>query len=220
MYKINVIIADDHPIFRIGLANVINKSRTLNLIKEAENGEQALEMINQFKPDVAVLDIDMPLLNGLQVCEAVCKKKDNVTKIIILTLFKEIDLYKKAIEIGASGYLLKDNAVEELVNSIETVYKGVNYISEGLNTKLIDKKSHLINDPKLNETINKLTNTEKNILLFISEHKTTKEISKKLFVSEKTIENHRYNINKKLKLDGGQNSLLVFALENREYLIF
>lgn len=217
MSKIKVIIADDHPIFRIGLANVIKASKSLILIGEAVNGKEAKELITSLKPDVAVLDIDMPYFNGLQVCEEICKKKDNATKIIILTLFKEIDLYKKALEVGAEGYLLKDNAVDELVVSIEAIFNGENYISEGLSEKLIDKKSHLISDKTLNDNIRKLTSTEKSILLLVADNKTTKEIAKKLFVSEKTIENHRYNINKKLELTGGQNSLLIFALENKFY---
>jgi len=218
MHKIKVLIADDHPIFRIGLANVIKASGSLSLIFEADNGQLALDQIAELQPDIAVLDIEMPNLNGLQVCEAVCKITDNKTKIIILTLYKETDLYQKAMEVGASGYLLKDNAVDQLELAIQTVFDGNTFISDGLNAKLVNKNSRMIIDQKFKTALGKLSQTEKNILILISEHKTTKEIAKKLFVSEKTIENHRYNIAKKLELSPGQNSLLVFALEHSEGL--
>ena len=100
MSKINVIIADDHPIFRIGLSDIIKKSKDLNLLAEAENGLQAIEAINTYKPQVAMIDIEMPILNGLEVCERIQKSNNNTTKILILTLFKKIDIYKQAMELG------------------------------------------------------------------------------------------------------------------------
>ncbi len=217
MDKINVLIADDHPIFRLGLVNVIKSAAQLNLVGEAENGTVAVDLIYRLKPDVAVLDLEMPGLNGLQVCEKICGEKTNKTKVLILTLLKEADLYLKSMEIGAFGYLLKDNAAEELAIAIEKVHNGDKYVSVGLNEKLNSKKSYLLNDQKFKEILTKLTSTEISILKLISEQKTTKEISQKLFVSEKTTENHRYNINKKLGLGSGQNSLLIFALENKDY---
>lgn len=218
MDKIRVLISDDHPIFRIGLANVIKASAGLALVGEAENGEMTLKLIAELSPDVAVLDIEMPIRNGLQVCEEVCSNFGNKTKIIILTLYKEFDLYQKAMEIGASGYLLKDNAVDELVKAIESVFSGSQYISQSLDQLLVSKNSHLMGNPKLMASLAKLTQTEKKILVLVSEHKTTKEIASMLFVSDKTIENHRYNISKKLELEGGQNSLLMYAMENRAFL--
>ena len=216
MAKITVLVADDHPIFRVGLVNVIKQNKNISLLAEAENGEQAINLIREHQPNVAVLDIEMPGLNGLQVCELILKEKIN-TKVLILTLFKEIDLYKKAIEIGASGYLLKDNATGELITAIETVSRNETFYSESLKANLIARKSHLIADPLIAEIISKLTNTEKKILMIIAEQKTTKEIASKLFVSEKTVENHRYNISKKLNLEGVQNGLLKFAIENQSY---
>lgn len=217
MHKIRVVIADDHPIFRLGLVSAMKQHRHIVLCGEAEDGEQAMELIREHKPDIAILDIEMPLKNGLQVCETICKENGN-TKILILTLFKEIDLYEKAIAIGAWGYLLKDNAIDELVTAIETIVKGDKYISPALKNSLVKEKSHLINDAVITEIINQLSVSEKNILLLIAQEKTTKEIALELFVSEKTIENHRYNIAKKLNLESGKNNLLKFALSNKAYL--
>ena len=214
MYKIKVLIADDHPIFRVGLVNVIKQNPKIDMVNEAENGEQALAMIRELKPDVAVLDVEMPGLNGLQVCE-ILNEENCPTKILILTLFKEISIYNKAMEIGAMGYLLKEHAPGELITAIETIARGEKYISHALQASLTQGKSHLIVDPKIKEVVDKLSNTEKKILKLIAEQKTTKEIAGKLFISEKTVENHRYNINKKLGLEGGQNNLLKFAIENK-----
>lgn len=216
MPKIKIIIADDHPLFRLGLVSAVKQSSNIILCGEAENGEQAMNLIRTHMPDVAILDIEMPLKNGLQVCETVCAENLN-TKILILTFFKETDLYENAIAIGAWGYLLKDNAIDELVTAIETIVKGDKYTSSTLKDNLVKGKSHLMNDPVIGEMINKLSLTEKNILLLIAEEKTTKEIASELFVSEKTIENHRYNIVRKLNLESGKNNLLKFALSNKIY---
>lgn len=216
MPNISLIIADDHPIFRIGLVNVVKMHKTISLLAEAENGEDALKLIRSHKPDVVVLDIEMPLLNGLQVCEAL-KKENSQTKILLLTLYKESDIFNKAIAIGADGYLLKDNAPAELITAIETLAAGKNYFSEALNKNLINRKSHLIANSAILEVLEKLSNTEKKILKLITEQKTTREIASKLFISEKTVENHRYNISKKLGLESGQNNLLKFAIEHKSY---
>lgn len=217
MDKIRVLIADDHPIFRVGLVNVIKQNTGISLVMEAENGEQALAKIRELEPDVAVLDVEMPGLNGLQVCE-ILKDEKCPTKILILTLFKEISIYHKAMEVGAMGYLLKDHAPDELIFAIETVSKGAKYVSPALESSLTHGKNHLIMDPKIREVVDKLSNTEKKILKLIAEQKTTKDIAGKLFISEKTVENHRYNINKKLGLEGGQNNLLKFAIENKSLI--
>ncbi len=214
MRKTTVIIADDHPIFRLGLVNLVKQSSTIEIVAEADNGQTALEKIIELKPDVAILDIEMPMLNGLQVCEKIQHHKLN-TKVLLLTLFKEVDLYKKALSINASGYLLKDNAPNEIIKSIELLAKGEKYFSAEMEDKLIEGKSHLITDPAVAAVMDTLSNTELKILKLITEQLTTKDIAAKLFISEKTVENHRYNITKKLNLPAGQNSLLKFALEHK-----
>jgi len=214
MLKTTVIIADDHPIFRLGLVNLVKQSSTIEIVAEADNGQTALGKIIELKPDVAILDIEMPMLNGLQVCEKIQEHKLN-TKVLLLTLFKEVDLYKKALSINASGYLLKDNAPNEIIKSIELLAKGEKYFSIEMEEKLIDGKSHLITDPAVAAVMDTLSNTELKILKLITEQLTTKDIAAKLFISEKTVENHRYNITKKLNLPAGQNSLLKFALEHK-----
>jgi two-component system, NarL family, response regulator DegU len=217
MSKINVIIADDHPIFRLGLVDVIKRSQSLNLLGEAEDGEKALHLIREYKPDVAILDLEMPKLTGLDVCKHLMNEKNNATKLLILTLYKEIDLYKKAVQLGVHGYLLKDNAVEELVIAVETIYNGGEFFTNNLSNQLLNEASYFGLDIKRKEDIDKLTPTEKSVLQLVTEGKTTKEIAQKLFISEKTVKNHRYHISKKLGLDGGQNNLLHFALKKNDH---
>ncbi|MGE0567145.1 MAG: response regulator [Bacteroidia bacterium] len=215
MTKVKVIIADDHPIFRIGLKNIIEANDLIEICSECDNGNDAYNSILTNKPDVAVLDIEMPGMNGLQVCEKVLSEK-LPTKILLLTLFKETSLYKKAVEIGASGYLLKDNAPNDLIKAILALSEGKTFFTKELEDKLIEGKSHFIEDPIIAETLDKLSNTELKVLKLVSQQMTTKDIAGKLFISEKTVENHRYNISKKLNLPSGQNSLLKFALEHKD----
>lgn len=216
MDKIKVLVADDHPIFRAGLENVIRQSERIELVALAEDGLKALELILELKPDVAVLDIQMPGMNGIKVCEQVMERKLSA-RLALLTLYKERELYNKAISIGVSGYLLKETASYELIACIEALAAGRTYHSLNLEDHLVNERLQQLPE-RVRMLLEKLSNTEKKIVLLISRQKSTKEIAAKLFVSEKTIENHRYNIAKKLELTGGQNTLLKFAMEHSGYL--
>jgi DNA-binding NarL/FixJ family response regulator len=214
---IDILIADDHPIYRIGLVNVINEKKNFLVKYEVDNGLDALNIIIEKRPVIAILDIEMPKITGLEVCEQLKTKGVN-TKIIILTLYKEKSLYEKAISFGVMGYLLKERAIEELEQAINEVYLGRNFVSKDIQELLNTRTSYLLKNGEASPLIINLTDSEKAILKLIADKKTTKEIAAKLFVSEKTIEKHRYNIIKKLNLEPGQNSLLKFAIENNVLL--
>lgn len=217
MNKISLIIADDHSLIRNGLKNILFSNPSVVLIGEASDGQQALDMIIRLQPQVAILDIEMPLLNGLKVCEAV-KKEKLPTKVIFLTMFKEADLYRQALKMDVNGYLLKDSAAEEVNIAIAKVVSGEFYMSRNLDETLIHTKSMLLLDSKIKDQIRTLTKSEKDILLLIAQQLNSKSIADKLYISEKTVKKHRHNIAEKLGLDGNQNSLLKFALENNAYL--
>jgi DNA-binding NarL/FixJ family response regulator len=217
MTKLTIILADDHPLIREGLANIINKQKNFRVVAEADNGISAYDLIKLNVPDICILDIEMPGLNGLELCKKL-KETGVKSKVLFLTMLKERSLYKKSFAVGADGYLLKDNALKELINALETISKGEFYLSEEINKLLVDAKSPILMKSELNDVIKKLSKTEKNLLLLIAERLSSKEISKKLFVSENTVKKHRQNIIKKLELDADQNSLLKFAIENRDYL--
>lgn len=212
--KIRIIIADDHPIFRGGLRQIISADESIEIIGEADNGEKALEIIHELKPDIAVLDIDMPKKTGLDVIREL---KDSNTKIIFLTMYAEEDIFDEAMDFGIKGYVLKDSAVNDIIECILSVNEDNYYISPNVSNLLVNRRNKSKNLIKKNPELGNLTKTERNILRFISENKTSKEIAEVLFLSHRTIENHRTNISNKLNLKGS-HSLLKFAIENKSYL--
>ncbi len=217
MKKITIVIADDHPLIRQGIITILEKDIQHHIIADTGNGAEALDLIIAKKPDIAILDVDMPGKNGLDVCLQIKKEKLN-TKVIILTLHKELDLYYKAIDYGVDAYLLKEYALSELHLAIQSVMKNVNYFGSEIESLLKNQKSELSIDSDIQKQLNTLTKTEKDILSLISKQIKSSEIASKLFVSEKTIKNHRHNIIKKLNLPAEQNNLLKFAIEYANYL--
>jgi DNA-binding NarL/FixJ family response regulator len=209
--KKSAVVADDHPIFRKGLIEILREIEDLEIVAEVADGLDAYKNIISKRPDIAILDIEMPGLSGLDVCSKVLKEKSD-TKFILLTMHREKDFFLNAMNIGVMGYLLKDNAITELILCVEKVLKGEKFISPGIEKLLVEQN-------KVNEIpeLQLLTATEKIILKLIAESKTTPEIAGLLFVSPNTIDNHRSNIVKKLGLEG-KNSLLKFAIQSKKSL--
>lgn len=207
MKKISVIIADDHPMFRRGVKDALATDNGLNIIAEASNGKEALQIILEKKPNVAVLDISMPFLTGLQVAREL-KERNVDVEIVLLTMFDDEAMLNEAMDLGVKAYILKDSAALDIVNAVNSAYKGRNFISPLLLTKIEKKK------PELLPSLKDLSEKEIKVLKLISESKSTKEIAEELFLSPKTVENYRYKISEKLELNGSY-SLLKFALENR-----
>jgi two-component system, NarL family, response regulator DegU len=210
MKTIKIITADDHPLFLKGLGDTLAEESDFEVVDLAKNGQQALEKIEKWQPDVATLDLDMPVLNGIEVAKVVLKKYPNI-KIILLSMHKDADIIRAAMALGIHGYVFKDDAVNDLVGAVRTVFGGENYISVDTT-----KKSFFLNND--NELIGDLTKMEKLILREIAKQKTTKQIADENFISTKTVENHRANICKKLNLHGN-NSLLKFAIKVSESLV-
>lgn len=212
--EIRVIIADDHPIFRSGLRQIIESEKKIKIIGEADNGERALEMIREKSPDIAILDIDMPKMTGLQVLKNL---KEEKTKIIFLTMYAEEDIFDEAMNFGIKGYVLKDSAVNDIIECISTVNDDNYYISPSVSNFLINRRKKLKELRDNVPALDHLTVTEKKILKFISENKTSRDIANILFLSPRTVENHRANISNKLNLKGS-HSLVKFAIENKNLL--
>jgi DNA-binding NarL/FixJ family response regulator len=209
MSAVNVLIADDHPIFLKGLREVIEEERDMKVIYFAANGEDALAGITSKLPDVVILDVDMPKMNGLQVAEKALAWKPELA-IILLTMHKAKDAFVKALEIGVLGYVLKENTVMDIVNAIHAVKQGNAYISPEMSTFLLTQKNKSVHGADHLTEI--LTHSELRILNMVALYKSTKEIAEELHISEKTVSNHRMNITRKLNLTG-KNSLLRFATE-------
>lgn len=214
--NVKILIADDHPLMLQGLKMVLNEEEWCSDCDQAKDGEEAYKKIISNNYDVAVLDVEMPKMSGLEIARKISDEK-NETKVIFLTMYKDEDLFDEAMDSGAQGFVLKENAVDDIINCISEVLEGKYYISpliSGYLVKHLNKKNNL---EKLVPSISDLTVSERRILKLISQNKTSKEIAEILSISSKTVENHRNNISKKLNLQGS-HSLLKFAITNKHLM--
>lgn len=211
--KVSIIIADDHPLVRSGVKKELENIDQFEVVAEAGNGNEAFEIIKKINPDVAVLDFQMPLLNGIEVVKKL-KENNSLTKVILLTMHDEKQIFFKALDAGVNGYILKDDAILDIVDAVKSVAAGKEYVSKNLSGLMLGKIKKTTNN---NNLITELTSTEKKVLLLIAELKTNEEISNILFVSKRTVENYKVNIAKKLNL-GSARDLLKYSIENKEHL--
>jgi len=209
-------IVDDHPLFRQGLRQAIVGDSRFEVIGEAEDGQTALDRISQLRPEVAVLDVSLPGLNGLEVAAALRAKKSKVN-LVILTMLKDEQAFNRALNLGIHGYVLKENAADEILNCIAAVSRNEAYVSPSLTDFLLRRRSRAESLASHKPGLDDLTVAEKRILKRVAVGKTNKEIAGELFISPRTVETHRANICEKLELTG-TNRLLQFALENRDAL--
>ena len=214
-----ILIADDHPILRKGLIDLLQQMFAKAKIIECQNGTQALQNIQQLKPAIAILDINMPEMNGLEVCKQITKELID-TKVIILTMYREKEMIKNAMLSGAKGYLLKDNAVDEIKECVNTILKGETFVGTAMQPyqnelSVEDKKKQ-----QLIDSLKSLSQAELKTLKLVSQNKSSREIAELLFLSEKTVENYRSRICQKLELPPRNNSLVLWISENKELLSF
>ena len=193
-----IILADDHKIVREGLRNLLNSEMGFEIIDEAENGREALKLVEEKNPDIIILDIGMPELNGIEAAKKIKERSPN-TKVIALSMHSDKHYVTGMLSAGASGYLLKDCAVDELVNSINTVTNNKIYLSPQISGIVVNEFINSISDPEKQNTTD-LTGREKEVLQLIAEGNSTKKIAEILFISAKTVEAHRKNIMTKLNL--------------------
>jgi len=214
--RIKVLIVDDHPLFRQGLRQVVEGDPRFEFIGEAGDGTAGLRLIQEKKPDVAVLDVNLPGLSGLDIARKLQGKR-LPTRVIILTMYKEEETFNRAVDFGVKGFVLKENAVQDILNSLITVAKGEHYLSPSISGYLVRRRGRSEALAAKKPGLDDLTKAEQRILKLIAEKKTSREIATELFISPRTVEAHRANICSKLDLRGS-HSLLQFALENRAAL--
>jgi DNA-binding NarL/FixJ family response regulator len=215
MTNLKILVADDHPIFRIGLCNVIQIGIENSMLFEADNGIKAWEIIEKENPEIAILDINMPGIDGLELCKKIKSNKLS-TKVIILTMYKEKSLLEKARENGAKSYLIKDNSTFEVVDAIKTVLNNNFYWSESLKdiqNEIIESNREI---DKVELQLKELTSTELKTLKLVCKNFTSKEIAELLFITAKSVDNNRSRISKKLGLDQVTNSLLIWAMKHKD----
>ena len=202
-----VLIADDHP-FTLAGTKAFVEALGHQVVKTCSNGLVAYNLIQIHQPKIAILDISMPGLDGIEVLEKM-QQQQMATKVILLTMHRELSVFKKANQYQLYGYLLKEQAETELEKCLESVEKGEKYVSELLLNELL--MGHEINNTATD--LDKLTFVEKKVLELVVQQKTSKQIGELLFISEKTVEGHRTSIIKKLDLPKGKNTLLRWAMK-------
>ena len=210
--KINIVIADDHPIVRQGFIRVIEMDPSFKIVAQAGDGEEAVALIREHQPHVAVLDVSMPGKTGLEIVKTLREEQPDM-QFVILTMYKDREYFDEAMEQGVKGYVLKENAVNDLLECLKAVHQGRHYISPTLSGYLLDNGGDS-GRKKDKSQLDELTASEKRVLRLIGENQTSKEIADALFISYRTVQNHRFNICQKLGLKG-HNKLLQFAIEHK-----
>ena len=209
MSMIRVLIADDHKMVSEGLRRILEFDGEIQVIDEADNGEECIKKIRSSKPDIVLLDINMPVMNGIEALQEIRKKKLK-TKVIILTVHNEIEYLLRAVDIGIDGYVLKDSDAHELIRAVTSVYEGDKFIQPSLipllNSKLIARDLDA-------ERLEQLSKREIEVLKLVAVGMFNKEIGVELGISERTVKNHLSSIFKKID-SSDRTQAAVFAIRN------
>jgi len=214
--EIRILIADDHPIVRHGLRQVIESDPKLKVVAEADDGSAAVARIDQWRPEIAVLDIDMPKLDGFEVLRQIQSRRIAID-VVFLTIHGKEDLFQAAMDLGAKGYILKESALVEIVSGLKAVSAGKYYVSPSLMTYLLRRKRDAAAFEQSEPALSRLTSAERTMLRMIANDRSSKEIANELCIHYRTVENRRTLICQKLGLHGS-NALLKFTLQHRSEL--
>lgn len=197
MSRIKVLIADDHTLVRQGLIKILEGSADIEVVGEASDGLEALRQIEQLRPTMVLLDLSMPKLNGLEVARRV-KKAHPLIKIVILSMHEEEEYVLKMVRAGASGYLIKDSAAEQLIDAIRSAHAGKAFFSPEVARVLAESYREVA--PGKEDPLDRLNDREREVLQLVAEGHTNKAIAEMLFISVKTVDNHRTNLMRKLNV--------------------
>jgi DNA-binding NarL/FixJ family response regulator len=214
--SVKTLIVDDHPLFRHGLRQLISTHPRFEVVDEANNGQEGLDKVDKHQVEVLILDISLPGLNGLEVARRLQVNRSPV-KVIILTMHGDEELFNKAMNLDVRGYLLKENAVTEIVDCLQTVAAGDYYLTPTMSACLLKRRRRSEALQASEPSLNDLTTAERRVLSRIGDNRTSKEIAREFCISHRTVEAHRANICGKLGLHGS-NRLLQFAIEHRSEL--
>lgn len=201
VHKKTILIIDDHPLFREGLKAIIGRDNRFEVVGEAGNGREGLRLAKKLKPDLALVDMSLPDQSGIQLTREL-KNASLKTRIMIITMHSKVDYIVKAFQAGATGYVVKESAPERLIQGMDTVLEGEYFMDSSVSHKVVEK---LMQFPKkeakiTNAIYDTLTSREQEIMVLLAEGLSSKEIAEKLFISPKTVDNHRTNILRKLNL--------------------
>lgn len=215
--KIKVIIADDHPLLLNGLKYTLRSDTSIEILGEASDGDNALDLILNLNPDIAILDYEMPGRTGLDVAREL-RQIGSVVKVIFLTMNNDSKIFGNAINYGAKGYLLKDSIEDEILDAVHEVMKGGTFISPELSKYLIERNSRADNLSSEIKNWELLTPAEIKVLKLAAEGKSTEEIAEDLFISKRTVDRHRSNICCKLDIHG-HNAIIHFIYAYKDLIL-
>jgi len=196
---IRVLLAEDHLMVRAGIRAFLEKSGDIHVLGEASNGQEAIELVQELKPDVLIMDIMMPRMNGLQAAENIRELK-LPTHILLLSMYSDEGLIHQALQYGVKGYVLKSSASDELLRAVRAVANGETFLSSPISEIVVESALHPHASARNDDMVSNLTPREKEILQLIAEEHTSAEIAKLLFISEKTVEKHRAKLMEKLSV--------------------
>ncbi len=208
---IKIIIADDHQLFIDGIKSILKSIKTMEIIGEVNNGKMLVELLEQQKCDVILMDINMPEMNGIDATKHIKSKFPNI-RILMLTMYNSRDYIEKLLRAGADGYILKNTGKEELQEAIETIYKGESFFSKEVTERIMEGLQKKKNAEK-NSYLVELTEREIDVLKLIVQEFTTIEIAERLFISTYTVETHRKNLISKLNVRNIAG-LVKYAMQN------
>lgn len=214
--QIKIVLADDHPVVRQGLKQIIESDPRLKIVAQTGDGETALQFIEKLQPDVAVLDIDMPKMDGFAVVREMRGRKIEIP-VIFLTMHDEEEIFQAALDLDVLGYVLKDSAETDIVESIESVARRRPFFSNSMSALLLKRRQRSDEFERDNKGLSQLTPTERRILKLIADNKTSKEIADLFYISHRTVDTHRTNISRKLNLQGSL-ALIKFAAAHKSEL--
>jgi two-component system, NarL family, response regulator NreC len=211
--KVKILIADDHGVVRKGLRLLLEQYPELEVVGEAANGREAVTMAENLSPQVVVLDIAMPVLNGIEAAEQILKV-DSQVGVILLTMHADESYVLRALHAGVKGYLLKESAEEDLLSAIRCVARGKPFFSKAINEVLLEDYMRVLKQQGLSDTFDLLTVREKEVLQLLAEGRTNKEVATLLDVSPYTVESHRTNLMQKLNVHNTAE-LVLYAVRKR-----
>ncbi|HOW99122.1 MAG TPA: response regulator transcription factor [Deltaproteobacteria bacterium] len=210
MSRIKILIVDDHPILRKGLAMVINQEQDLVVAGEAEDAQTALKMIDSVKPDLAIVDLSLPGIDGIELIKTMKLKHKDLPSLVV-SMHDESIYAERALRAGARGYIMKQEAVEKVLVAIRRVVKGEIFVSDKITTKMLETLI-LSDDKKVSSPVDLLSNRELTVFRLIGQGFKTSQIASELHLSVKTVESYRSHIKDKLKLDTGTD-LMKYAIQ-------
>ena len=212
MKSIRILLADDHTIVRKGLRLLLESHEGFQVVAEAADGREAVMLAEQHQPDVGVMDVAMPVLNGIEAARQICVK-EIPSAIVFLSMHSDEGYVLKALKSGARGYVLKDSAEHDLINAVKTVSEGKAFFSPAISKMLVEDYIRQMHEKKIEDSYDLLTTREREVLQLLAEGRSNKEVAKVLELSLHTVETHRGHIMRKLGL-ATRAELVMFALAN------